>query len=73
MRLHKEVNGTAWRLGLESCSNKDSIPLPNSFGTKRDASGWVWGFLVSLKAIGLRASAAFDKAMGSRNDGKWIC
>jgi hypothetical protein len=70
MRLHKEVNGTTWQLGLESCSNKDSTPSPNSVGTKRDASGWVWGFLVSMKAIGLRASAAFDEAMGGGNDGK---
>jgi hypothetical protein len=54
------VNGTTWRLGLESCSNKDSTPLPNSVGTKRDASGWVWGFLVSMKAIGLQARAACD-------------
>jgi hypothetical protein len=25
-------------LGLESCSSKDPTPLPNSVGTKRDAS-----------------------------------
>ncbi len=73
MCLHKEVNSTTWWLGFESCSNKDSTPLPNSVGTKRDASGWGWGFLVSMKAIGLQASAAFNKAMGSINDGKWIC
>jgi hypothetical protein len=72
MHLHKEVNGTTWRLSLESCSNKDSIPSPNSVGTKRYASGWVWGFLVSMKAIGLRASAALDEGMGGRNDNKWI-
>ncbi len=51
MHLHKEVNGTTWRLGLESCSNKDPTPLPNSIGTKRDASGWVWGFIF-YEAIG---------------------
>ncbi len=38
VRLHKEVNDKIWRLGLESCSIKDSTPLPNSIGTKRDAS-----------------------------------
>ncbi len=73
MCLHREVNGTTWRLVLESCSNKDSAPLPNSVGTNRDDSGWVWEFLVSMKAIGLWARAAFDKAMGGGNDGKWIC
>jgi hypothetical protein len=25
--------------------------LPNSVGTKRDASGWVWGFLFSMKLL----------------------
>ena len=27
----------------------------------------------AMKAIGLRSSAAFDKAMGGGNDGEWIC
>ncbi len=49
VHLHKEVNGTTWQLVLESCSNKDSTPLPNSVGTKRDASGWDWSFLFSMK------------------------
>ncbi len=36
---------------MESCSNNDSKPLlPDSIGTKRDASGWVWGFLFLQKA-----------------------
>ncbi len=30
--------GVNERLGLESCSYKDSTPLPNSVGTERDAS-----------------------------------
>ena len=64
------VNGTTRWLGLESCSNKDSTPLPNSVGTKRDASGWVWGFLFSMKAIGLQARVAFDEAMCGGNDGE---
>ncbi len=39
-RIHKG----GW--ALESCSNNDlKPPLLNSIGTKRDASGWVWGFL----------------------------
>ncbi len=38
VHLHKGVNGTTWRLGLEYCYNKDSTPLPNSVGTKRNAS-----------------------------------
>ena len=36
---------------LESRSNNDSKSLlPDSVGTKRDASGWVWGFFISTKA-----------------------
>ncbi len=38
-RIHKG----GW--AFESCSNNDSKPsLPDSVGTKKDASGWFWGF-----------------------------
>jgi hypothetical protein len=47
--LHKEVYGTTWQLGLESCFNKDPTPSPNFVGTKRDALGWIWGFLFLMK------------------------
>ena len=41
---YQRIHTGGW--ALESCSNNDSkSPLPDSVGTKRDASDWIWGFL----------------------------
>ncbi len=67
----KQIHKGGW--ALESCSGYDSKPpLPNSVGTKSDASGWVWGFF-KLQKLGwmARRGEARDVAEMTRGPIKW--
>jgi hypothetical protein len=56
-------------LGLESCSKKDSTPLPNSVGTKRDASRVGLGIFIFYEAIGYGQEWLSTGQIDSENDG----
>ncbi len=56
-----------WNLVLIKIQPPCPTPL-----APREMLRWVWGFLVSMKAIGLRARAACDEAVCGGNDGEWI-
>ncbi len=67
----KQIHTGGW--ALESCSNNDSKPpLPDSVGTKRDASGLVWGFF-KLQKLGrmARRGEARDAAEMTRGPIEW--
>ncbi len=53
----REAGGTTWQLGLESFSSKDSKSLAQLYLYLRDASGWVWGFIFSMKLVAMARTA----------------
>ena len=62
----KQIHKGGW--ALESCSNNDSKPpLPDSVGTKRDASGWVWGFFTLLQ-LGRMARQGETRGCGGNDE-----